>query len=85
MVQAQNTVMSQPQQVHSHSILNVEMRLMINGENFTMAALVDTGAEVNLIRKGLIPARLLRKPPTQINSPQPIPLPCQEETLVSWG
>ena len=57
---------SQPQKVHLHAVLNVEVNLNIDGEDYKVIALVDTGAEVNLIKKGLIPERHLRTPPSPI-------------------
>ena len=58
--------MSQPTQAHPHSILNVEVSLNIDGKDFIVIALVDTGAEVNLIRKGLVPYDFLKTPPVPI-------------------
>ena len=59
-------LISQPQMVHLHAVLNVEVNLNIDGEDYKVIALVDTGAEVNLIKKGLIPERHLRTPPSPI-------------------
>ena len=35
--------------------LCVWLTLIVDGRNFTLRALVDTGAEVNIIRTGIIP------------------------------
>jgi len=42
--------------------LKVWITININGENFHLRALIDTGAEVNIIRKGIIPHQLLSVP-----------------------
>ena len=40
--------------------LFVSIRFNVNGNKFPLKALVDTGAEVNVIRKGIIPTISLK-------------------------
>lgn len=43
---------------HSHPSLHIWLDLWVGDTKFVINALIDTGAEINVIRKGLIPSEL---------------------------
>lgn len=48
-------------------VLHIHVSLNVEGQTFLVKALIDTGAEVNIIRRGIIPPELLRRAETPIS------------------
>ena len=50
-------------------VLHVYLSLNVDGQTFLLKALVDKGAEVNIIRRGIIPQELMTNAKTPISLP----------------